>query len=93
MRFRSSYGTITLTEERKSHIFAFHPDVIPCLSHFAETLANPDSIIASVHDVTVVIYYRFLARRKRYLAIVVKLTKHPFVLTAYLAKKPKRSIL
>mgnify|MGYP001565393346 CR=1 len=93
MRFRSSYGIITLTEERKAHICTFHPDVIPCLPHFAEALKNPDSIIASVHDVTVVIYYRFLARRKRYLAIVVKLSNHPFVLTAYLAKKPKRSIL
>ena len=93
MRFSSSYGTITLTEERRSHIFVFHPDVIPCLPHFAETLANPDSAIISVHDATVVIYYRFLARKKKYLAIVVKLTKHPFVLTAYLAKKPKRSTL
>lgn len=93
MRFSSSYGTITLTDERKAHILAFHPDVARCLPQFAETLANPDSIIASVHDATVVIYYRFLTRRKRYLAIVVKLSRHPFILTAYLAKKPKRSIL
>lgn len=93
MRFNSSYGTITLTEERKSHIFTFHPDVIPYLPHFAETLANPDSSIISVHDATVIIYYRFLTRRKRYLAIVVKLTRRPFILTAYLAKKPKRSTL
>ena len=93
MRFASPYGVITLTDERKVHIFAFHPDVAKCLSLFAPTLARPDITIISVHDSTVVICYRLLARRKKYLAIVVKLTKHPFVLTAYLAKKPKQGIL
>lgn len=93
MRFGSPYGIVTLTDERKEHIFAFHPDVAPCLHYFAGTLKNPDATIISAHDSTVVIYYRFLARRKKYLAIVVKVTRPPFVLTAYLAKKPKSSIL
>lgn len=93
MRFDSPYGIITLTDERKTHIFTFHPDVARCLSYFADTLAHPDIAVVSVHDSTVVICYRLLARRKKYLAIVVKLTKHPFVLTAYLAKKPKQGIL
>lgn len=84
---------ITLTEERKAHIFAFHPDIARCLSYFAETLANPDIAIGSVHDTSVVICYHFLARKKKHLAIVVKITKHPFILTAYLAKKPKGGIL
>lgn len=93
MRFSSPYGIVTLTDERKAHIFAFHPDVARCLSYFSETLANPDITSVSVHDSTVIICYRFLSRRKKYLAIVVKLSQHPFVLTAYLAKKPKRSTL
>jgi hypothetical protein len=93
MRFGSPYGIITLTDERRAHIFAFHPDVAPCLPHFADTLANPDAASISIHDSTVIICYRLLARRKKYLAIVVKLTKHSFVLTAYLAKKPKQGIL
>ncbi len=93
MRFNSPYGIVTLTDERRMHIFAFHPDVAHCLPHFALTLASPDITVVSVHDPTVVICYHFLARRKKYLAIVVKITRHPFVLTAYLAKKPKRSIL
>lgn len=84
---------VTLTDERKTHIFAFHPDVASCLPYFADTLANPDMTVVSVHDSTVIICYRFLARRKKYLAIVVKLAKHPFVLTAYLAKKSKQGIL
>ncbi len=93
MRFSSPYGIIMLTDERKAHIFAFHPDVAQCLRYFADTLENPDTTIISAHDPTVVICYRFLARRKKYLAIVVKLTRHPFVLTAYLAKRPKQGIL
>ena len=93
MRFASPYGIVTLTDERKTHIFAFHPDVASSLSYFADTLAHPDSVITSVHDSTVIICYRLLVRRKKYLAIVVKLVKHPFILTAYLAKKPKRSTL
>ncbi|MDO8551955.1 MAG: hypothetical protein Q7S01_00320 [bacterium] len=93
MRFNSPYGIVTLTDERKAHILTFHPDVAHCLSRFAETLEHPDIAVASLHDSTVIICYRLLARRKKYLAIVVKVTRYPFILTAYLAKKPKRSIL
>lgn len=93
MRFISPHGIITLTEERKAHILAFHPDIATCLSYFARTLVEPDVTVVSMHDPAVVICYRLLARRKKYLAIVVKVTHHPFILTAYLAKKPKRGIL
>lgn len=93
MRFNSPYGIITLTEERKRHILAFHPDVVRALPYFETTLVEPEWVGRSVHDQTVVICYRFLARQKKYLAIVVKLARHPFVLTAYLAKKPKGGIL
>ena len=84
---------VTLTDERKAHILTFHPDIIRHLSRFSETLANPDIAINSVHDSSVVICYRFLSRQKKYLAIVVRTGIHPFILTAYLAKKQKRSIL
>lgn len=84
---------VTLTDERKTHILTFHPDITRYLSHFAEALANPDITISSVHDMSVVICYHFLARKKKHLAIVVKITRHPFILTAYLAKKPKGGIL
>ncbi|OGG60715.1 hypothetical protein A3C86_01700 [Candidatus Kaiserbacteria bacterium RIFCSPHIGHO2_02_FULL_49_16] len=93
MKFGSPYGIITLTDERKAHIFSFHPDVIRCLPFFAGTLANPDITAISAHDPTVVICYRFIARRKKYLALVIKNSSRPFVLTAYLARKPKQDIL
>jgi hypothetical protein len=93
MRFNSPYGIVTLTSERKTHILAFHPDIARYLSHFAEALSHPDATIISAHDSSVIICYRFLTRRKKYLAIVLRTGAHPFILTAYLAKKPKRSIL
>ena len=93
MRFRTSYGIVSLTEERKGHILAFHPDVASCFSHFSEALAQPDFTTVSAHDAAVIIFYRFLARRKKYLAIVVKVTKQSFILTAYIAKKPKSGTL
>lgn len=93
MKFSSPYGMVTLTNERKTHILTFHPDITRYFSCFAETLTNPDFAISSVHDSSVVICYRFLAHKKRYLAIVVRTGAHPFILTAYLAKKPRHGIL
>lgn len=93
MRFSSPYGIVVLTDERKMHILTFHPDVARYLSHFAETLANPNIAISSVHNPAVVICYRFLTRRKKYLAIVVRTGARPFILTAYLARNPKRITL
>jgi hypothetical protein len=92
-RFSSPFGTITLTDERWRHIVAFHPDVTPCLRYFAQALGKPDMVIGSNHDSSVVICYRFLPQRKKYLTVVVKVGAAPFVLTAYLAKKPKPDIL
>ena len=93
MRFDSPYGIVTLTDERRMHILTFHPEIAHHLHHFAETLKNPSVTAGSVHNPSVVICYRFLTRRKKYLAIVVKTGVHPFILTAYIAKKPKHSIL
>jgi len=93
MSFESSYGIVLLTDERKEHILQFHPDIRGSLRYFGATLANPEHEIYSVHDPLVVICYRFLPKRKRFLAIVVKLGKRPFVLTAYLAKSIKRDTL
>jgi len=47
----------------------------------------------SVHDPLAIICYRFIPRRKRYLAIVVKTGERPFTLTAYLVKRLKGDTL
>ena len=92
-RFNSPYGLVALTDERKRHILQFHPDVQGCFRYFAATLAKPDHVTVSKHDSLVIISYRFLPRRKKYLAIVTKIGSLPFVLTAYLVQKPKNATL
>ena len=92
-RFESAYGLVVLTGEREQHILEFHPDVRSCLQYFAATLKDPELVVPSKHDLTVIIHYRFLPRRKKYLAVVVKIKPRPFVITAYLAKKPKQDRL
>ena len=82
-QFDSRHGTITLTDERIRHIVQFHPDIKDCLPHFAKTLAEPEQEIRSVKDPLTIICYKFLPRRKKYLAIVVKTIQNPFILTAY----------
>ena len=84
---------MTLTDERKRHILTFHPDVRPYVRYFAITLSNSERVVPSVHDSTVVIFYRLLPKPKKWLAIVVKTGEKPFILTAYLAKKPRKVIL
>jgi len=91
--YSSSFGRVALTDERLQHILAFHPDVASCLRHFPLVLQQPERTVPSVHDRNVVICYRYLPRRKRFLAIVVKTDPQPFIVTAYLARKMKKSTL
>ncbi|MEK9154001.1 MAG: hypothetical protein AAB798_00865 [Patescibacteria group bacterium] len=88
--FDSPLGRIAISEERKRHILAFHPDVIPCLRYLADTLSDPEFSMRSVNDASVTICYRSIPRRRIYLAVVVKTGSRPFILTAYLVQKPKR---
>ena len=93
IHFESPHGRISLTDERKRHIIAAHPEVADCFQHFALTLAKPEREMRSVHDPLAIICYRFIPRRKRYLAIVVKTGERPFTLTAYLVKRLKGDTL
>lgn len=93
MRLGSPYGFVAFTDERKRHILAFHPEVASCFRYFPQTLLHPDIIAHSIHDLSVVICYRYIPQKKKYLAIVIKTRPKPFILTAYLAKKPKRDTL
>lgn len=90
-RFGSPFGIVTLTDERKAHILEFHPDVRRYLRHFASVLEKSEVVIPSVHDPAVVICYGRLPKARKYLAIVVKTGVKSFILTAYVAKKPKKS--
>ncbi len=88
--FRSLWGKIELTEERKRHITTFHPDVKPFVRYFEATLLTPKSVIRSKHDTDVFICYRELPHRKLFLAVVVRLkSNNNFILTAYVTNKVK----
>ena len=89
---RSPWGRIELTDERKRHVIFFHPEIASVLPHFSLTIAHPEKIIHSTNDDKVIICYRFLPNRRKYLAIVIKLKpKSNFVLTAYLTRKIKQT--
>ena len=81
--FDSPFGRVALTDERLQHVLIFHPDVASSLRHFPQALQEPERIVSSMHDQSVVICYRHLPRRKRFLAIVVKTGTYPFIVTAY----------
>ena len=91
--YRSPFGRVALTDERLQHILRFHPDVVPCVHLFAKTLEASDNTISSIHDTNALICYRYLPRRRRFLAIVVKTGDQPFIVTAYLARKMKKGTL
>jgi len=92
-KFASPFGLVILTNERERHILEFHPDVRKYVQHFASTLAQPEMTVGSKQDPASIICYRYLPRPKRYLAIVVKTGSKPFIITAYVAKKPKSTRL
>lgn len=87
--FDSPFGRVSFTSERKRHIIAFHPDVAPYLQLIGKALTPPVHSVPSANDASVVVCYYLLTPRKVHLAVVVKTGTRPFVLTAYLVKKPK----
>ncbi len=93
MRYRDAFGgIIELTEERWKHITKEHPEVRPYRSQIQEVLERPDYVKRSKRDSTVLLYYRFYegSFNGKYLLVVVKKEKRPFVLTYYITDVIKR---
>ena len=89
--FRSPWGFIELTEERRRHIIRFHPEVARYLKYIPLALSRPEKVLPSLHNPAVTICYHFLKHRRLYLAIVMEIGgAHQFILTAYITYKPKR---
>ena len=85
-KFSSPFGEVELTDERKRHIFHFHPEVKKYRGYLVKVLAKPETIRASKYDPAVRIIYHKINVRK-YLAVVIKINQRNFVLTAYLTTK------
>jgi hypothetical protein len=85
--------SIRLTAERLAHILE-HPEMAGPGDRVAETLADPDTVVESVSDASVVLYYRRYASTpvgSKWLCTVVKvLPGDAFVITAYLTDRIKR---
>jgi len=85
MKFKSKIGKIIeLTQERKNHIFEFHPDIKEYFSKIPQVLKEPDQIRKSKHDPKVLLFYKYFVNIKggKYLTAVVKINKRNFILTS-----------
>jgi hypothetical protein len=80
-------GMVELTDERREHIASRHPDVIPFLSEITATLDTPDEIHSSQRDPETLVFYRVLTSATgKSLALVVKVDRRAFILSAYLTR-------
>lgn len=79
-------GSVELTDERKSHILKRHPEVKRHLHRLARTLADPETVRRSRHDPEALIFYQ-KASKEYYLAVVVKINRRKYILTAYLTDR------
>jgi len=84
---------IRLTDERLVHILE-HPEMVGQETRIADTLHTPDSIIASHHDATVLLYHKLFATTpvtRKYLVVMVKfLDQDAFIITAFFTDKEKK---
>ncbi len=76
---------IRLTDERRQHILE-HPEMQGLELAIGETLANPETVISSLSDSTVWLYYRYYRETRvgeKWLCVVVKAEPaDAFVITA-----------
>jgi hypothetical protein len=84
---------IQLTNERRRHILE-HPEMAMMEGAIEETLLDPQSVVQSITDAEVHLYYRFYFRTivgGKFLCVVVKMRESgAFVLTAYLTDRIKK---
>lgn len=82
---------IELTDERWKHIVTEHPEVRGIKDRLLEILSKPDLVKRSKRDKDVLLYYRYYPHifDGKYLLVVVKIKKHPFLLTYYVTDRIK----
>jgi hypothetical protein len=86
--------SMRLTEERRLHLQAVHPEMADQLPRVAEALASPDRIVRSRTDPTVKLFYKHYTSTpvtSKFLCTVVKaLPGDNFIITAYDTDTMKR---
>ena len=84
---------VRITEERMEHVLR-RSEMKNQRKKIAETLRNPDTIVESKYDKTVLLYHKFYPKTPvttKYLLVAVKiLDKDAFVITAFFTDKIKK---
>ena len=86
MIYKSIIGKkIELTNERREHILARHPDVAIHFPKISKTLFEPDEVRADKEDKNVLLFYKYFSKigSGKYLVAVVKVNERSFLLTLY----------
>lgn len=87
----SSGKSVELTDERRQHIFQYHPDLIPFFDRLGNVLIAPDGIRRTFDDPQVLLFYKFYPDilGGKYIVAVVKVNGRSFILIAYLTRRVK----
>jgi len=84
---------VSLDEERWRHILE-HPEMKNQLGRIKETAVNPDEVRASVHDSSVLLFYKLYVETpvtEKYLVVVIKsLNGEGFIVTAFFTDRVKK---
>jgi len=93
--FPSASGkTVELTDERRTHILRYHPDVGPFFERIGEVLVHPDELRRSRQDSGVLLFYKFYPDilEGKYMVVVVKENERSFILTVYFTKSIRTGV-
>ncbi len=84
---------IRLTDERWEHIVS-HIEMVEQRERLVQTLAEPDSVVSTEADPTVLVYVRFYEITpvtSKYLQVAVKMLEgDAFVVTAFFSRRAKK---
>lgn len=84
---------IRITDERMNHVLR-HSEMVGQKRKIKETLANPDSIITSKYDKSVLLYHKYYKNTpfgEKYLLVAVKLLQDDaFIITTFFTDKIKK---
>jgi len=86
-------NVVSLDEERWHHVLE-HPEMKNQLARIKETVVNPDEVRASIHDPSVLLFYKLYEKTpvtEKYLIVVIKfLNKEGFIVTAFFTDRVKK---
>jgi hypothetical protein len=84
---------VSLDEDRWRHVLE-HPEMENQLDRIKETVVNPDEVRESVHDPSVLLFYKLYVETQvteKYLLVAIKtLNREGFIVTAFFTDRVKK---